>query len=1414
MADIIVTDGQGLPDKAYLSFRVGDVRRQMQFKPGTKFRFEGDSMPRHFIMDVFEKVGTAQVALADLARGVPGVDVEGSIEVLKTNGSSMNVSVKVVPPGGSTTALPASDMAKQPLVPLVPGLEGLGLADDLREAKKTIRHQAAMEAKNYLDGHAVQKLLQGMVHTLLEKQPKDPLDFMSAYLQEQRQEPLRISNAPCEAPLPNWSSQPGLGENEMPGFAIDGSQSLPDLSKHCSLVAEVLQEDAQLYAKLSKTRTPSGSTLAKCIKPGVDNRGNQLTRAMGIMAADEFCYDVFRDVFGPVVNRWHGEWLEEATQPVEIDALKVTDCCIEPGGGHVLSVQVCAVRNLQGIRFPTACSREERREVERRVSQALLALPQDLEGSYLPLRGSQSHAPRLGGMTEDEQRQLMEERVLFEYPECAVQLAAGLGRHWPDARGIFRSRSGAAGKGLSVQVNETDHIKIMSRRSDANLKQAFETFARAESCLRASLKESGKEFAQSPHFGFLSPDPAQIGTGMTLSAQLKVPLLSKNSDFKLLCDHFAMNAQVFAGADDRGTWEVSGSERLGSTEVEQVNLVIEGCKMLVDLEVQLEAGAEINVAELLASWQSEEQALGLGDDEYPGFPADVCPVTMPDLSLHHSSMAEVLKENPTIYARLRPLTTVNGVSLAKCIKTGVDNQGHPMIKTVGLVAGCADCYEVFREVFDPVIQKKYPAIKVAEVKHPTDMDCSKVSAQPMDATGDRVLAVRVRMSRNFSGIRMPPACSKDERRKVETIIVEALAAMDESGAVKGEYYPIMGSESHSVKPGGMSSEDEETLRKENLVFAEPDSEVQLSSGFGRHWPDARGVWVARDRRAVVRVNEDDHVRMVSTQNGQDLKEAFTRVCAMHKTIEDVARRSGLNFASSPRFGYLAVCPTNIGTCLIVSATLRIPRLSAQPEFRMICQKLNVFASKRAGLAKKDASLGLSEGVLDISNAEHLGSSEVAQVNAVIEGCRALLQFETRLDAGEVIVWDSELQPEPLGAKAIAPPMVVFGEIPGLGSDEYPGFPADTCPSVMPDLSQKFNLMADVLKNDSSIYTQLRGVVTQSGVTFAKCIKNGIDNAGHPMVKTVGAVAGDAECYDTFKALFDPLIEAVHKASKFAESGHKSDLDPSQVSSAVIDPSGSHAVGVRICGQRNFAGIRMLPACSRQERRECERMVYQALEELAGDFKGNYYPLQGSTTYAAKPTGMNDEELSKLDQDHFLFREADSALVLATGSGRDWPEARGVFRSHNDMLAAWVNEEDHLRLMSTAPGADLKAAFEHFCRAEATLRDKTRKAGYDFAWNSRLGYLSACPSNLGSGLRAEVTCKLPLLCQKPGFKAFCRRLRLQVRANIDHKHGVWDLLNSERLGPSEVEQVNTVVDGCRQLIDLETRLEKGEEVDLT
>lgn len=64
----------------------------------------------------------------------------------------------------------------------------------------------------------------------------------------------------------------------------------------------------------------------------------------------------------------------------------------------------------------------------------------------------------------------------------------------------------------------------------------------------------------------------------------------------------------------------------------------------------------------------------------------------PDLSKHNNVMATHL--TPAIYAALSNRSTPNGFTLDECIQTGVDNPGHPFIKTVGMVAGDEECYEV------------------------------------------------------------------------------------------------------------------------------------------------------------------------------------------------------------------------------------------------------------------------------------------------------------------------------------------------------------------------------------------------------------------------------------------------------------------------------------------------------------------------------------------------------------------------------------------------------------------------------------------------------------------------------------------------------------------------------------------------
>lgn len=197
--------------------------------------------------------------------------------------------------------------------------------------------------------------------------------------------------------------------------------------------------------------------------------------------------------------------------------------------------------------------------------------------------------------------------------------------------------------------------------------------------------------------------------------------------------------------------------------------------------------------------------------------------------------------------------------------------------------------------------------------------------------------------------------------------------------------------------------------------------------------------------------------------------------------------------------------------------------------------------------------------------------------------------------------------------------------------------------------------------------------------------------------------------------------------------------------------------------------------------------------------------------------MTDEEQEQLINDHFLFDKPVSPLLTCAGMARDWPDGRGIWHNENKNFLVWVNEEDHTRVISMQKGGNIRDVFTRFCNGLNKVEALIKDAGYEFMWNEHLGFVLTCPSNLGTGLRAGVHLKIPLMSKdEKKLDSILDTLRLQKRGTggVDTASvgGIYDISNADRLGFSEVELVQSMVDGVGLLIQMEKRLEKGESID--
>lgn len=354
------------------------------------------------------------------------------------------------------------------------------------------------------------------------------------------------------------------------------------------------------------------------------------------------------------------------------------------------------------------------------------------------------------------------------------------------------------------------------------------------------------------------------------------------------------------------------------------------------------------------------------------------------------------------------------------------------------------------------------------------------------------------------------------------------------------------------------------------------------------------------------------------------------------------------------------------------------------------------------------------------------------------------------------------------------------------------------------------LLKDVLTKE--MYDKYKGTTTALGVTLDKCIKGGVDKVIHGdswNVGKVGILFGDAESVNAFPDLVKPIMLARHGNPTLPQP--PPNLDGSQL----LDHAGiddSYVISTRIRTGRTISGFPLPPAIGADQRKELEGIVTKALLSIEGELKGDYYPLAGSNTYEPKPFGIDKATGEQLVKDHFLFQEPDEPMLLSWRMERDWPQARGIYHNENKTALVWVNEEDHLRIISMEQGKNVRAVFDRFAALVKTVEDACKSTGRHLEIDDMYGNILSCPSNCGTGLRASMMIKIPLTSKQPDFKQWCADRKLQARgsggfASAAADDGIRDVSNVDRMGKDEVTLVNEMIKGVQDLVEWEKELEK-------
>jgi protein arginine kinase len=240
------------------------------------------------------------------------------------------------------------------------------------------------------------------------------------------------------------------------------------------------------------------------------------------------------------------------------------------------------------------------------------------------------------------------------------------------------------------------------------------------------------------------------------------------------------------------------------------------------------------------------------------------------------------------------------------------------------------------------------------------------------------------------------------------------------------------------------------------------------------------------------------------------------------------------------------------------------------------------------------------------------------------------------------------------------------------------------------------------------------------------------------------------------------------------------------------PESDIVISSRVRLARNLTDFPFIARATESDREQIEQILHARIEALQA--AGKLPPSQpsGELHY------VNVSKLTEIDRQFLVERQLISR-ELADAEG-----ARAVVIDGGERFSVMVNEEDHLRIQVMHSGLDLESAWREINEIDDLLEEQI-----NYAYNDRLGYLTACPTNVGTGIRVSVMLHLPaLVITRQIDKVFrsLQKINLAVRGlygeGSQAMGDFYQISNQVTLGMPEEELLKKVADVVPVLLEYE------------